>query len=625
MDKTREQGRGTRREKTYKKAPDQPGTRHRRSEGERSQAGESRRSRFSTDRNSETGRIGADGKSKKSSLSAGSKRNGSRFSLGKKSTKSKSERERNLELESRNEREKSRLSERSRGNSDRRRISESSKKIHEERQRRNEYAKAKDEAVRAVERRKERQKKAAERRKRQLILRFCLLVAAVVVIVVGFTALQKRSAQKELEPEGGAGTNALAAAEAASGSKNMNNPSNYEDGSQTDPQGTTASGNDAASQNANGQNTGSQNTASGNGNQTSQGTASTQKNGDNTLTICMVGDVILHQNLLDCSNTGSGYDFSGLFANVSSEIRKYDIKIVNQETILGGPELEYSGYPYFNSPYEEADALVNAGFNVVLQATNHTLDSGQAAVQNNLSYWNSKFPNIPVLGVHDASQPSQDIYVYEKDGFRVAILNYTYGSNQHQEELLGGPLTGEVDLLDPEKVYSDIQRAHEMADYIIVCPHWGVENQLEPNSEQENWVRNFLDWGVDLVLGTHPHVIQPIQLYTGQDGHQMLVYYSLGNFVSNQSEKDGNIGAMAQVQLRRNDDGRITLDNYGVRTLVTHEGPNSSYYTTYFLDEYPEDLAANNGVLTTDPEFSSAYAWALRDRIFAAVGKIDVS
>lgn len=473
------------------------------------------------------------------------------------------------------------------------------------------FSSLKAQAVDKNKSRKARQQARARKRKIQLITRLLVSVAVLIAAVLAVLTFSRIAKQKQLEPEGGAGTNILQAAEEANG-KNPGGPANT---GSISPEGDTGTSANTDALQA-GQTTDSKKAGDPNG----QAATATDGNGD--LSLCMIGDVILHQRVLDASATGNGYDFNNLFANITDEVNTYDIKIVNQETILGGPALEYTGYPAFNSPFEEADALVNAGFNVVLQATNHTLDKGQPAVQNCLNYWNTTYPDIAVLGIHDSMEPSQDLYVFEKNGIRVAILNYTYGSNQYTEEIASGELAGEVDILDPEKVYSDIQKAKEVADYIVVCPHWGVENEHEINSEQVNWTESFLKWGVDLVIGTHSHVIQPIEMLTGSDGHQMLVYYSLGNFLSNQAERAGNVGGFAQVVIGKNDQGQVVTKEYGIRPVVCHEGDDGESYTTYFLDEYTEDMAARNNVLSSDPEFSYSYCYEITQQVFGGIGKL---
>ncbi len=330
--------------------------------------------------------------------------------------------------------------------------------------------------------------------------------------------------------------------------------------------------------------------------------------------IAMVGDVILHEAVYESCYENGSYDFSGLFANISGELQQMDIAVANQETILGGQELGISGYPEFNSPYEEADALAEAGFNVILSATNHALDAGAEGVDNTLEYWKDKYPETGVLGIQKSGASGRDIYVYEKDGFRVAILNYTYGTNIN-ESLLEEPGTQFlVNTLEEETVREDVRKAKELADFVIVCPHWGTENSVEISEEQKDWTEIFLSSGVDLVIGTHPHVIQKMETVTDGLGNEMLVYYSLGNCVSNQKAAMNAVGAMAEVTIRKDDSG-VHVDEASVKPLVTHKAPDGSF-TAYFLDEYTEKLAEENTIRTTDESFSLAYCRQLWNRVF---------
>ena len=343
------------------------------------------------------------------------------------------------------------------------------------------------------------------------------------------------------------------------------------------------------------------------------------KNGT-TIHIRMVGDVILHDAVCSDNWTGEGYCFDSLFANVTDSVKEADLSIVNQESILGGTELGIGGYPAFNSPYEEGDALVNAGFKVVLQASNHTLDQGAQGVYNCLNYWATNHPDTAVLGIAATPEAASDIYVYEKDGFRVAVLNYTYGTNSY-EELLSDPNTScLLNLLEESRVASDIARAREMADFIVVCPHWGNEYENYPSENQQYWRDFFLSQGVDLVIGAHPHVIQPVEMVTDDSGHQMLVYYSLGNFVSNQSYANTMVGAMADVTIRKDASG-VRFEDYSVEPLVTHKGWNQQSFTTYFLKDYTEEMAGQNGILQEDGSFSLQYCQSLCQEVFGDLYK----
>ena len=317
--------------------------------------------------------------------------------------------------------------------------------------------------------------------------------------------------------------------------------------------------------------------------------------------IRMVGDVILHEDVCESCYENGTYDFSGLFTNIREELSKADLALVNQETILGGEELGIFGYPQFNSPHQEADALAGAGFNVILQATNHALDAGVQGVDNTLQYWKNNYPGTAVLGIHQSGTEERNIYVYEKERFRVSVLNYTYGTNVYPELLEETGTRHLVDVLEEDMVREDIRKAKELSDFVIVCPHWGTENSYEISQEQRHWTDIFSDCGVDLVLGTHPHVVQPAELVQRADGQEMLVYYSLGNFVSNQESADNALGAMAQITLWKDESG-VSIREYGVRPVVTHESPEGEF-TSYFLDQYTEEMARENQILNTGETF----------------------
>lgn len=259
-------------------------------------------------------------------------------------------------------------------------------------------------------------------------------------------------------------------------------------------------------------------------NETSAESAPTQPS---TISIIMAGDVLLHTPVAESGLLeDASYDFTALFENVKDEVQTADLALVNQEVIIGGTELGVSGYPCFNAPYELGDALIDAGFDVALQATNHALDKGRKGLLNCLAYWN-EHPKMEVLGIHDSAEDAEEIYIYEQDGMKIAILNYTYGTNGIA---LPEDMPYAVDYLEEEKVIADIAKAEEMADFTIVCPHWGTEYNLGISAQQEEWTKLFLENGVDLVIGTHPHVIEPLEWVSDEKGNEMLVYYSLGNF-----------------------------------------------------------------------------------------------
>ena len=338
-----------------------------------------------------------------------------------------------------------------------------------------------------------------------------------------------------------------------------------------------------------------------------------------TLQIVMIGDMLMHDRIIESGLKEDGsYNFDHLFVNVKDFITEADIAIVNQEAILGGPDFAYTGYPCFNSPFELGDALVNAGFNVVLHATNHTMDKGGKAVTNCMDFWDTNYPDVAYLGINRSQEDqNENIYVYEDNGIKVAILNYTYGTN-------GIPLPSDmpylVNLMDEDKIRADIQKAEEIAYFTIVCPHWGTEYNLGTDYSQEKWVDIFLEEGVDLVLGAHPHVIEPIEWVTDEEGNKMLVYYSLGNYVNGTSSTGHGVtnrmvGGIADVTIERNEEtNEVEIIEYGAVPIVCHIGEGTDY-TVYYMEDYTEELAAENLILSQDPEFSVT----LCESIFAQV------
>ena len=340
---------------------------------------------------------------------------------------------------------------------------------------------------------------------------------------------------------------------------------------------------------------------------------------ENSIRLIMVGDILLHtpveQNSLQADGT---YSFDTIFTATKDVITGADLALVNQEVILGGTELGISGYPAFNGPHEMADCLVSVGFDVILHGTNHALDKGANGINRCLDYWNSNYPELTVLGIHNSAESAEEVYIYQQNGIRIAILNYTYGTN-------GIPMPSSmpyaVDLLERGQVIADIAYAEENADFTIVCPHWGTEYSLQPDSSQRNWTQLFLSQGVDLVIGTHPHVIEPIEWVSDDMGHEMLVYYSLGNFVNWTASSGAGIanrmvGGMADITLARNDNGIVEIQNYGVHPLVCHVSKTPGQITTYFLEDYTEEMAAANEIRLQDSAFSLSYCQNLCNQVW---------
>ena len=313
-----------------------------------------------------------------------------------------------------------------------------------------------------------------------------------------------------------------------------------------------------------------------------------------TVDMLAVGDNLFHMGIVNSGKNADGtYNYDHLYKHISDDITEADIAAVNQETVFAPEGSEPSGYPRFGAPDEAAQALVNAGFDVIQQASNHTNDRGEKGILHTIDIWKG-FKNITVLGIHENEEDYQQITVVEKNNIKIAMLNYTYGLNGINLAAGKGYL---VDLLDnEEKVYADIEKAKQLADCVIVYVHWGSEYTHKPTSYEVEWAQRFADAGVTAVVGAHPHVIQPVEWIEGKNGNQMLVYYSLGNFVSRQIEAPRVLGGMAKFTLTKDSDGtRITKASV-VPVVMHYARYSDKTFTVYRLDEYTEELAQAHGI-----------------------------
>jgi len=338
---------------------------------------------------------------------------------------------------------------------------------------------------------------------------------------------------------------------------------------------------------------------------------------DGFVSILMAGDVLLHDKVAASGKMSDGsYNYDHMFANVKQEIEEADLAIVNQEVILGGRDLGLSGYPSFNGAFEVGDSLVDSGFDVVLHATNHALDKGKKGLLSCISFWEETYPEIAYLGIAETKDRSEEIYVFEKEGIRFAILNYTYGTN-------GIPLPSDmpycVNILNKDRIKDDVSRAKEISDFVIVCPHWGTEYILTADNNQKYWTDVFFDAGVDLVIGTHPHVVEPVELIE-KDGHSMLVYYSIGNYINATAQTGAGIanrmlGVLADVTVSKTEDD-VTITDYGIIPIVSHVKSGEGQCTVYKLSDYTEELASQNEIIYSDSSFSLSYLQNLCEKVF---------
>ncbi len=305
--------------------------------------------------------------------------------------------------------------------------------------------------------------------------------------------------------------------------------------------------------------------------------------------LIMVGDNLIHSSIYEEANRNAnyeGYDFKPMYKMIKSIVSNYDIAYYNQETIIGGSEIGLSSYPAFNSPYEVADAMIDAGFNLVSLATNHTLDRGKQAVLNSRNYWNSK-ENVLAVGSYSSQEERNKIDIRESNGITYTMLNYTYGTNgisvPKDENYLVNiwPMNGNNPEEDIEyqnykqQVLEDIKRVRDKVDVLLVAMHWGIEYQNMPNAYQKDAAKFLSDNGVDIIIGTHPHVIEPIDYI-----NNTLVIYSLGNFASAHEvvNMDNRVGLMTSLEIEKDlKTNKITIKNLENELLYM-------YYTNEYKD-----------------------------------------
>lgn len=323
------------------------------------------------------------------------------------------------------------------------------------------------------------------------------------------------------------------------------------------------------------------------------------------LTVLMVGDVLVHAGVRRSGERADGTrNYDHLFAQVADDVSAADLALVGQETILGGEGLGFSGYPSFNSPQEFGDAEVAAGFDVALCASNHALDRGMPGIESALGYWRSAHPDVLVTGIADSQEAFDALPLVEREGHRIAVLNYTYGTNG-----IPLPQPWAVRLLDEARIAADAAAAREAgAEAIVACPHWGVEYAAGPDDEQRRWAQALADAGVDAIIGGHPHVMQPFEVIESSEGRAVPVFWSVGNFTSTQPRKDTMVGAMAQVSLRF--DGSCEVTSCTLTPLVTHRASGTAF-TTYRLADYTEELAASNQIRSSSGCGDFSFQWCV--------------
>lgn len=304
-----------------------------------------------------------------------------------------------------------------------------------------------------------------------------------------------------------------------------------------------------------------------------------------TASIIASGDIMFHDTQLisGYNKETKRFDFNDVFKYVKEYISGADIAIGNFETVTGGEELGFRGYPTFNSPVETIEALKNAGFDILTTANNHILDTKKQGIFKTIENINKY--GLKSVGTY--KDDKKEILIEDINGIKIAFLSYTYGVNGYADIKNNTELSNIINIIDEDKIKKDTEKSKEIgADVVVVSLHWGNEYQRTPSVSQKNLANKMFDWGVDIILGSHPHVIQKSEIVK-HNGKDKFIIYSMGNFISNQRRetlktKNKNFtedGILVKIELeRKSPDSEVLIKNIEyIPTWVNREKVSEKY------------------------------------------------
>lgn len=307
---------------------------------------------------------------------------------------------------------------------------------------------------------------------------------------------------------------------------------------------------------------------------------------DTTFTLTAIGDVMCHNTqYMDAYDSDTGtYDFSYVFDNISSYTKAADICIGNLETSFAGEDRGYSNYPTFNSPDSLADSLKSIGVDVLSTAGNHALDMGFSGLSRTIDVLDKA--DISHLGTYKTQEDQDKVLIKYVKGVKIAFIDYTYGTNG-----ISVPSDKKfcINLIDKDLIKKHIETAkNQNADMIVACMHWGTEYQTKQNSEQEELADFLFQNGVNVIIGNHPHVIQPMEkrTVTLEDGSTRdgFVVYALGNFICDQNAVNTRDSIILNLKITKHTDGSITIDNYDYVPIYMYKDTSVSKHKMKILD-----------------------------------------
>ena len=306
---------------------------------------------------------------------------------------------------------------------------------------------------------------------------------------------------------------------------------------------------------------------------------------DVNIKMTVIGDIMCHNSQYKDAYDGSTYDFSYVFDDIKNYISSADIAVGNLETTFAGKERGYSNYPRFNSPEQLAYNLKDMGIDVLCTANNHSMDTNYSGVVSTLDFLDDA--GISHMGTSRTAEEQNQILVKDVNGIKIAFLAFTYGTN-------GIPVPSAnsycVNLIDKDLILKQLELAKaQEPDLICVNMHWGLEYQNVQNSDQEDWADFLFENGVDVILGSHPHVLQPMEkrTVTLEDGttKDCFVIYSLGNFISGQTKKNTRTSIILNINFTKDGEtGKTTIGDVSYVPVYMYKSSSGSTKRYKLLD-----------------------------------------
>jgi poly-gamma-glutamate synthesis protein (capsule biosynthesis protein) len=319
-----------------------------------------------------------------------------------------------------------------------------------------------------------------------------------------------------------------------------------------------------------------------------------------TLTLLAAGDNLFHETIIRSSRQDNVYDFSPVYSQIKSLVENSDLAFINQETVMAGEEYGYTGYPAFNTPQVLAKTLADTGFNIVNHANNHAMDMGRAGLHATLDLWDT-IQGITVIG---ARKDGEHHRIITKNEITLGFLSYTYGLNGNSLPANNPNL---VSLINRNTMAEEIAALRPLCDFLVVSMHWGEEYRLlEPGTDQIALAQFLAGHNVDLIIGHHPHVLQRVEKLPRPDGKETLCFYSLGNFVSNQREKERVLGAVMLVTFTKEGE-EMSISGSGIIPVICHFEQyyvNTKVYPIYL---YNEELLEKHLIRRMDREMDYSF------------------